>query len=45
MHVHVLPHVPCEGLGSIEAWLAARGAQVAWTRFHEPAAVLDAVTA
>ncbi len=42
MRVHVLQHVPFEGLGSIEAWLAARGAQVGWTRFDEPGAVLPA---
>ena len=28
MKVHVLQHVPFEGLGSIEPWLAARGATV-----------------
>lgn len=33
MHVHVLQHVPFEGLGSIEAWLAHRKARVTHTRF------------
>ncbi len=37
MHVHVLQHVPFEGLGSIEAWLSQRGARVTYTRFFEPA--------
>lgn len=35
MRAHVLQHVPFEGLGSIEAWLHARHAQVAYTRFFE----------
>ena len=34
MHVHVLQHVPFEGLGSIAAWLDRRGASVTWTRFQ-----------
>ncbi len=34
MKVHVLQHVPFEGLGSIEAWLAARKAEIGFTRFH-----------
>jgi GMP synthase-like glutamine amidotransferase len=34
--VHVLQHVPFEGLGSIAGWLDAQGARVTWTRFfHE----------
>ena len=37
MHVHVLQHVPFEGLGSIEAWLSHRGARVTYTRFFESA--------
>ena len=37
MHVHVLQHVPFEGLGSIEAWLSDRDARVTFTRFFEPA--------
>jgi GMP synthase-like glutamine amidotransferase len=32
MRVHVLQHVPFEGLGSMEAWLSARGDTVAWSR-------------
>jgi GMP synthase-like glutamine amidotransferase len=35
MRVHVLEHVPFEGLGSIEAWLAARKATIRRTRFHQ----------
>lgn len=35
MKVHVLQHVPFEGLGSIEPWLVARGATVSYTRFFE----------
>lgn len=37
MRVHVLQHVPFEGLGSIEAWLSHRGAHVSYTRFFESA--------
>ncbi len=37
MRVHVLQHVPFEGLGSIEAWLSQRGAHVTCTRFFESA--------
>ena len=37
MHVHVLQHVPFEGLGCIEAWLSHRGASVSYTRFFESA--------
>ena len=33
MKVHVLQHVPFEGLGSIGAWLEARGAEITYTRF------------
>lgn len=35
MKVHVLQHVPFEGLGSIAPWLAAQNATVGWTRFYE----------
>lgn len=34
MRVHVLQHVPFEGLGSMETWLQDRKALVTWTRFH-----------
>lgn len=34
MRVHVLQHVSNEGLGSIEAWLAARQASVSFTHFY-----------
>ena len=33
MKVHVLQHVPFEGLGSMAAWLSDRGAEVQYTRF------------
>jgi len=35
MHVHVLQHVPFEGLGCIEPWLQQRKAAVSFTRFFE----------
>jgi GMP synthase-like glutamine amidotransferase len=35
MKVGVLQHVPFEGLGSIESWLAARGAKIHYTRFFD----------
>ena len=35
MKVHVLQHVPFEGLGSIESWLVERGAKIGTTRFFE----------
>ncbi len=35
MNVHVLQHVPFEGLGSIESWLATRGAVVQTTHFFD----------
>ena len=37
MKVHVLQHVPFEGIGSMEGWLAKRGATVGYTRFYESA--------
>jgi len=40
MHTHVLQHVPFEGLGAVEPWLAGRGAGLTWTRFHEAGARL-----
>ena len=33
MNVHILQHVPFEGIGSMEPWLAARGARLRYTRF------------
>jgi GMP synthase-like glutamine amidotransferase len=33
--VHILQHVPFEGLGSIEPWLAARDAAIGYTRLYE----------
>ena len=41
MNVHVLQHVPFEGIGSIESWLAARDAQIRYTRFYESATLPD----
>jgi GMP synthase-like glutamine amidotransferase len=41
MNVHVLQHVPFEGLGSIEYWLAARNATVGYTRFFESSDLPD----
>jgi len=37
MRVHVLQHVPFEGLGSIERWLSKQGASLTYTRFYETA--------
>lgn len=39
MKVHVLQHVPFEGLGSIETWLSERGADVQYTHFYESSAL------
>lgn len=41
MHVHVLQHVPFEGLGSIASWLEAKGATLSWTRFFDSPALPD----
>ena len=35
MNVQVLQHVPFEGIGSIERWLADRDAHTRYTRFYE----------
>ncbi len=35
MNVHVLQHVPFEGIGSIEPWLLSHGAVIGRTRFFE----------
>jgi GMP synthase-like glutamine amidotransferase len=35
MRVHVLQHVPFEGLGSIHSWLDSRNATIATTKFFE----------
>ncbi|ABR89976.1 GMP synthase (glutamine-hydrolyzing) [Janthinobacterium sp. Marseille] len=37
MHVHVLQHVPFEGLGSIEEWLQQRNMSISYTRLFESA--------
>lgn len=36
MNVHILQHVPFEGIGSMEPWLLARAAHITTTRFFEP---------
>jgi len=41
MRVHVLQHVAFEGLGSIEDWLAERGAIISHTRFYEDPSLPD----
>lgn len=38
MHVHVLQHVPFEGLGCIGPWLESRGARISWTRWFQAGA-------
>ena len=35
MNVHILQHVPFEGIGSIEPWLQMRSASISTTRFFE----------
>jgi GMP synthase-like glutamine amidotransferase len=39
MRIHVLQHVPFEGLGSILPWLESREAEITTTRFFESAAL------
>jgi GMP synthase-like glutamine amidotransferase len=41
MKVHVLQHVPFEGIGSMERWLAKRDATMGYTRFYESAKLPD----
>lgn len=41
MKVHVLQHVPFEGIGSMERWLAKRDASVGYIRFYESAKLPD----
>ena len=41
MKVHVLEHVPFEGIGSIEAWFALRKATIRRTRFHRAESLPD----
>lgn len=50
LRVHVLQHMPNEGLGSIAGWLDCAGAAVSFTRFYEtaelpPVAGIDLVIA
>ena len=35
MRAHYFQHFPCEGLGSIEPWLEARGYEITNTQFHQ----------
>ena len=42
MRVHVLQHVPFEGLGCMDTWLTARDARVTWTRFFEDPSLPEA---
>ncbi|MFH0730581.1 MAG: type 1 glutamine amidotransferase [Pseudomonadota bacterium] len=42
MQVHVLQHVPFEGIGSMESWLISHGADIEYTRFFEATALPDA---
>jgi GMP synthase-like glutamine amidotransferase len=41
MKVHVLQHVPFEGLGSIATWLSERDAFVQYTRFYQSPVLPD----
>ena len=43
MRVQVLQHVAFEGIGSIDAWLSSRRAEVRYTRFYEPSPALPDV--
>ena len=36
MNVHILQHVPFEGIGSMEPWLRMHSANISTTRFYEP---------
>lgn len=44
LQVQVLQHVPFEGLGNIEGWLARRGASVGWTRMYAGEALPEPAT-
>lgn len=41
MKVHVLQHVPFEGIGSMASWLSARDASITHSRFYESADLPD----
>lgn len=45
LRVHVLQHVPFEGLGSIADWLAGRKADVTFTRLFDPCHTLPETAA
>ena len=40
MRVQVLQHLPCEDIGSMREWFAARGARLDYTRFYQADACL-----
>lgn len=44
MNVHILQHVPFEGLGSMEPWLLARDSRISYTRFFESCSLPDLAT-
>lgn len=44
MNVHILQHVPFEGMGSMEPWLLARGSLITYTRFFESHSLPDIAT-
>ncbi|MDD2337439.1 MAG: hypothetical protein PHD01_12770 [Geobacteraceae bacterium] len=41
MKVHVLQHVPFEGIGSMASWLSALDASITYSRFYESVDLLD----
>ena len=41
MRVHILQHVPFEGIGGIGSWLDSRDAELGYTRFYESAELPD----
>lgn len=43
LNVHVLQHVPYEGLGNIESWVSARGGVVSCTHFFDASPALPEV--
>jgi GMP synthase-like glutamine amidotransferase len=42
MNVHVLQHVPFEGVGSMVSWLAAHNATISYTKFYESSTLPEA---
>lgn len=35
MHIHVIQHVPFEGVGCMESWFSSKEAKVTYTKFYE----------